>query len=115
MDNFFLLLERRYERLALVLRPGRAREEILANSARQISEVRTMWDEFSANIAERASRLPNDRRAGFLAERYIALLGPAMDVVLEPDGGHLPGHPTAPEPGSAATAAAPATAEGAWP
>ena len=64
-----------------------------------------MWDEFSANIAERASRLTYDRRASFLAERYLALLGPSMDVFLEPDGGHLPGSSATPVAASAPTPA----------
>jgi hypothetical protein len=38
-ENILLLLERRYARFAVVFPPGKVREEVLANTARQCAEV----------------------------------------------------------------------------
>jgi hypothetical protein len=90
-DQFLLLLERRYARFAIVLVAGPAREEILANVARQLGELRVFFAAFSQNLADRAGRLPYAEQAVFAGERYVNLFTPSMNFLLGEDGGSIPG------------------------
>ncbi len=91
IDQFTILLERRYARFAIVLTAGHAREEVLANIARQLGELRTYFAAFSQNMADRAGRLPNAEQAVFAGERYVNLFTPSMKFLLGEDGGPIPG------------------------
>jgi hypothetical protein len=91
IDQFTVLLERRYARFATVLPAGRPREEILANVARQLGELRVYFSDFNRNLADRAARLPYADQARFAGERYITLLAPSMRLLLGEDGGPVPG------------------------
>ena len=90
-EQFLFLLERRYARFAAVLPAGRAREELLANIARQLGELQVYFGNFARNLSDRAARLPYDDQARFAGERYLSLLSPAMQFFLEADGGAVPG------------------------
>ena len=79
-------LERRYDRFACFLAPGRLREEVLANVARQLGELRTYFSTFMRNLSDRCTRRPYAEQAHFAGSRYIALLGPAVRFLLDVDG-----------------------------
>ena len=55
--NILLLLDRRYARFAVVFPPGEVREEVLANTARQCAEVRTLIIEFTRDLNHRGAAL----------------------------------------------------------
>jgi hypothetical protein len=100
-------LERRYSRYALVLPAGRLREEVLANVARQTEELRDYFAAFNHTLADRCLRQDYTEQARFASDRYLALLGPAMAVLLDGDNalGAAPPRPSAGS-GSAATGTA---------
>ena len=114
------LLERRYMRLAAVLSPpGRAREEILANTARQCFELRDYTEALRDDLARRAGDIAYELQADFEGDRYVTFLKPAMDALLLPDVGALPGSrlsaamnggsgPPAPKPAAARSILKPA-------
>jgi hypothetical protein len=52
-DLLQVYLDRRYARYALVLPPGRLREEVLANVARQSDELRGYFAAFNQSLADR--------------------------------------------------------------
>ena len=79
-------LERRYDRFACFLAPGRLREEVLANVARQLGELRTYFATFMRNLSDRCTRRAYAEQAAFAGSRYIALLGPAARFLLDVDG-----------------------------
>jgi hypothetical protein len=81
-DLVEVFLERRYKRYATVLSAGRLREEVLANVARQIDELREYFAAFNDSLADRCKREPYSDRARFAGERYLALLGPAVAALL---------------------------------
>ena len=91
IDQFTVLLERRYGRFAKVLPAGRPREEILANVARQLGELRTYFVDFNRVLADRAARLPYADQARFAGERYVNLFTPSMRHILGEEGGSVPG------------------------
>ena len=78
-------LDRRYARYALVLPQGRLREEVLANVARQSDELRVYFAAFNQSLADRCLRQAYAEQAQFAGDRYLALLGPAMAVLLDGD------------------------------
>ena len=90
IDLFVVFLERRYARFAVVLPAGRPREEILANVARQLGELRTYFTDFSRVLADGASRLPYAEQARFAGDRYLSLFAPAMRQILDSDCGRSP-------------------------
>ena len=55
-DLLQVYLDRRYARYALVLSPGRLREEVLANVARQSEELRIYFAAFNQSLADRCLR-----------------------------------------------------------
>ncbi len=93
---------------------SRAREEILANIARQLGELRTYFASFDASLADCASRLDYSRQARWVGSRVYALFAPAVTLILATDGdsidaspaasaggaGGYPGSPAAPSPAS---------------
>ena len=79
-------LERRYDRFACFLPAGRLREEVLANVARQLGELRTYFATFMRNLSDRCTRRAYAEQAAFAGSRYIALLGPAARFLLDVDG-----------------------------
>ena len=81
-DLVEVFLERRYTRYATVLPEGRLREEVLANVARQIDELRDYFVAFNDSLADRCKREPYAERARFAGDRYLALLGPAVAAIL---------------------------------
>jgi hypothetical protein len=83
----FALLERRYERFAAILSPGRAREEVLANVARQLAEIRVYFAAFNRSLADRCERKPYEEQALFASSRYVTLLGPLVAFLLDADDG----------------------------
>ena len=87
IDLFVVLLERRYVRFAAVLPAGRPREEILANVARQLGELRSYFADFNRVLADCASRMPYGEQARFAGTRYLTLFTPAMRQILESDCG----------------------------
>ena len=89
-DLFVVFLERRYARFAVVLPAGRPREEILANVARQLGELRTYFTDFSRVLADCASRMPYAEQARFAGDRYLSLFAPAMRQILDSDCGRSP-------------------------
>jgi hypothetical protein len=57
-DLVYVFLERRYERCSLTLSPGRLREEVLANVARQLAELRQYFADFQRILSDRCTRKP---------------------------------------------------------
>ena len=55
-DLVYSFLERRYARFATILAPGRLREEVLANVARQLAELSIYFASFTRSLADRCSR-----------------------------------------------------------
>jgi hypothetical protein len=108
-DLLQIYLERRYSRYALVLLPGRLREEVLANVARQAGELRDYFAEFNQSLAERCRRQDYAEQARFAGDRYLALLGPAMAVLLDGDNA-LSAAPSRPSAGGGPAAPSPAGA-----
>ena len=49
----YVFLERRYERCSLILSPGRLQEEVLANVARQLAELRQYFATFQRLLSDR--------------------------------------------------------------
>ena len=52
-DLVYSFLERRYARFATILAPGRLREEVLANVARQLAELSIYFASFTRSLADR--------------------------------------------------------------
>jgi hypothetical protein len=76
-------LARRYDRLAAILQPGRVREEILANVARQLAEIRVYFDTFNRSLADRCARRPYAEQAHYACSRYSRLLTPVVNFLLD--------------------------------
>jgi hypothetical protein len=86
-DLVYVFLERRYERCSLILSPGRLREEVLANVARQLAELRQYFADFQRVLSDRCTRKLYADVAQFAGSRYLALLGPTVLYLLDADGG----------------------------
>jgi hypothetical protein len=80
------IVERRYARFALVLPAGRAREEILANVARQFGELRTYFAAFDASLADCASQVVYGQQAQWIGQKVLGLFAPAVTSILTADG-----------------------------
>jgi hypothetical protein len=85
-DLVYNFLERRYGRYVIILSQGRLREEVLANVARQLVELRLYFATFQRNLSDRCTRKPYGDLAQFAGSRYIRLLGPAVRALLDVDG-----------------------------
>jgi hypothetical protein len=83
----FNLLARRYDRFAAILSPGRVREEILANVARQLAEIRVYFDAFNRSLADRCGRKAYDDQAHYAGVRYVRLLRPVVTFLLDAEHG----------------------------
>jgi hypothetical protein len=79
-------LERRYGRFVIILSHGRLREEVLANVARQLVELRLYFAICQRNLSDRCTRKPYGELAQFAGSWYIRLLGPAVRSLLDVDG-----------------------------
>ena len=84
-DQVYNFLERRYGRYVIILPQGRLREEVLANVARQLVELRLYFATFQRNLSDRCTRKPYSELAQFAGSRYIRLLGPAVRALLDVD------------------------------
>jgi hypothetical protein len=91
IEGILAILERRYTRFGTLFPPGAVREEVLANTARQCAEVRVLFDEFVKDLNHRGGTMPYDSQNEFIANRYLTLLQPALDVLLGADNGVVPG------------------------
>jgi hypothetical protein len=100
-DLVTIFLERRYERCSLTLSPGRLREEVLANVARQLAELRQYFTDFQRVLSDRCSRKLYAELAQYTGSRYLALLGPTVLYLLDADGGSGVGAATTPAPSAA--------------
>ena len=83
----FNLLARRYERYAAILPPGRVREELLANVARQLAEIRVYFHTFNEKLADRCGRRPYEEQAYYAGSRYMTLLKPVVTFLLDAEDG----------------------------
>jgi hypothetical protein len=81
------ILERRYGRFAAILSPGRVREEIMANVARQLVEIHAYFGVFNRSLADRCERNPYEEQALFTGSRYVLLLWPLISFLLDADKG----------------------------
>jgi hypothetical protein len=72
--------------------PGSLREEVLANVARQLVELRVYLDSFMRNPAGRCTRRSYAELAQYARSRYIRLICPTVRYLLDVDGssGGLP-------------------------
>jgi hypothetical protein len=106
-------IERRYSRFALVLPAGRVREEILANVARQLGELRIYFDAFDKSLADCIARMAYAQQAQWIGRRILTLFSPAVTFILAADGDGGDAGSVAPAPpagGSAGSSAAPSPA-----
>jgi hypothetical protein len=95
VSRIHLMLARRYHCLAKDIAPGPARQEILANTHRQNREIEVYFKRFAADLASRAKELQSHQRPAFVANYFLTLFGPAMDVLLDHNAGLVPGGITA--------------------
>jgi hypothetical protein len=77
-DLVYNFLERSYGRFVIILAQGRLWEEVLANVARQLVELRLYFATFQRNLFDRCTRKPDGELAQFAGSQYIRLLGPAV-------------------------------------
>ena len=106
-------VERRYSRFALVLPAGRVREEILANIARQLGELRTYFEAFDKSLLDCFARMQYAQQAQWIGKRILTLFTPAVTFILAADGdGGDAGSvaPALPAGGLAGSSAAPSPA-----
>ena len=106
-------VERRYSRFALVLPAGRVREEILANIARQLGELRTYFEAFDKSLLDCFARMPYAQQAQWIGKRILTLFSPAVTFILAADGeggDASSAAPATPAGGSASSSAAPSPA-----
>ena len=94
------VFERRYARFARVLPAGRAREEILANIARQFGEMRTYFAALDSSLADCASRLEYHQQARWVGVRVHALFAPVVPRILATDGDDVDDGSVAPAGGA---------------
>ena len=91
VEGLHIILERRYARFAALFPAGRAREEVLANTARQCAEVRALISDFTQDLNHRGGTLGYEQQIDFIANHYLTLLQPVMDALLGADTGAVPG------------------------
>jgi hypothetical protein len=98
-DLVYNFLERRYGRFVIILPQGSLREEVLANVARQLAELRLYFATFQCILSDSCTRKPYGELAQFAGSRYIRLLGPAVHFLLDVDGCSTSSLPPAAPPG----------------
>jgi hypothetical protein len=90
-ENIVMLFERRYARFAAVFKPGKVREEVLANTARQCAELRSVIEEFTRDLNHRGAALSYAEQLKFVANRYLTLYSPIMKTIDGSETGAVPG------------------------
>jgi hypothetical protein len=80
------LFELRYTRFATVLPAGPTREEILANVALQLGELRVYFASFDTFLADSASRVNYAKQARWVGGRVHTLFAPAVTLFLAAEG-----------------------------
>jgi hypothetical protein len=113
------MLSRRYRCLAKEMLHSPARQEVLANTHRQIREINTYIRSFKEDLATRATALPYTKQSIFVGNGFLTLFSPSVDALLGNNTGSVPGDVTIadlPCPGSFGTppAAAPAAPAPLW-
>ena len=88
-----LMLSRRYRCLAKSMLGGLARQEVLANTHRQIREVSAYISSFMEDLAALASVLPHAEQPVFVGDRVLTLFKPTIDALLGINTGPVPGYP----------------------
>jgi hypothetical protein len=68
-DLVYNFLERRYGRYVIILSKGRLREEVLANVAHQLVELRLYFATFQRNLSDRCTRKPYGELAQLAGSR----------------------------------------------
>jgi hypothetical protein len=86
-----LMLARRYRCLAKEMLGGPARQEVLANTHRQIREVSAYISTFMEDLATRSAEVPFADQPKFVGERFLTLFKPTLDVLLGNNTGSVPG------------------------
>ena len=86
-----LMLARRYRCLAKAMLGGPARQEVLANTHRQIREVSAYISAFQGDLATRSADVPFADQPKFVGERFLTLFKPTLDVLLGNNTGSVPG------------------------
>ena len=105
-----LMLARRYRCLAKEMLGGPARQEVLANTHRQIREVSAYISTFLEDLATRAADVPFADQPKFVGERFLTLFKPTLDVLLGNNTGSVPGGLTVADlPGGSGAASTPAS------
>jgi hypothetical protein len=84
-------MERRYDRFVRILPAGPPRDEILANTYRQIGEVADYIRDFDTDLMRRASKLPYAEQPRFVGERFLSAYTACMAVFLDTATGPVPG------------------------
>ncbi len=90
-ENIVMLFERRYARFAAVFKPGKVREEVPANTARQCAELRSVIEEFTRDLNHRGAALSYAEQLKFVANRYLTLYSPIMKTIDGSETGAVPG------------------------
>jgi hypothetical protein len=99
-DVVLNLFERRYTRFAKVLPAGRVREEILANVARQLGELRVYFASFDTFLADSTTRMDYLKSARWFGSRVHVLFAPTVALFLAADGDTGDTGPAAPAGGA---------------
>jgi hypothetical protein len=86
-----LMLSRRYRCLAKEMLHGPARQEVLANTHRQLREINTYIRSFKEDLATRATALPYAEQSAFVGNRFLTLFSPSVDALLGNNTGPVPG------------------------
>ncbi len=82
----YLFFERRYCRFVILLVPCRLFEEVLANVARQLVELRVYFNTLMRNLADQCTRRNYAELAQYAGSCYVRLLlGPTMRYLLDID------------------------------
>ena len=99
-DVVLSLFERRYTRFVKVLPAGRVREEILANVARQLGELRVYFASFDTFLADSTMRMEYLKSARWFGSRVHTLFAPTVALFLAADGDSVDVGPAAPAGGA---------------
>ena len=84
------MLARRYRCLAKATLGGPARQELLANTHRQIREVSAYITAFQEDLATRSSEVPFGDQPAFVGDRFLTLFKPTLDALLGNNVGPVP-------------------------
>ena len=85
-----LMLARRYRCLAKAMLGGPARQELLANTHRQIREVSAYIAAFQVDLATRSSEVSFGDQPAFVGDRFLTLFKPTLDALLGNNVGPVP-------------------------